>query len=215
MKLQYKCPQCNEVLLIDDGIKQEIKCPKCTHHGVLATFQQVIKRERTCLSCNNKWNEFFPIGENIPNDYVCPNCGVKTRTDATQIVGGSNMFIPGVLELINDSDGKWVGPETTFILKRGVNTIGRKATEPKAQILLPTKDEYMSRCHIKIEVNPLATGIMEHYLVDNASINGVYLNGERLCPGQIVSLEVDDEIKLGHTSFIFRACTPFDLEKSK
>ncbi len=213
MKQHYKCPQCSSTLVIDDAAKQEIKCPKCTHKGLLSTYQQVVGKERACQSCGNKWTEYFHVGESIPSEYSCPKCG--SRSESTQLVGEGNsidMYMPGILEMSKDPDGKWVGTEHSFILKRGVNTIGRMAKEPKAQITMPTQDAYMSRCHIKIEVNKLPSGVMEHLLVDNGSINGVYLNGERICPGQIVVLEADDELQLGHTTFLFRKCTPFDLE---
>ena len=215
MKQHYKCPLCDGLLLIEENITAEIKCPKCTHHGVLSTYKQVVKRDRFCSSCSHKWSDFFCVGDYIPSDFICPNCG--TKNESTVLIGADNrngIFIPGVLELINDEDKQWVGPNSTFILKKGINTIGRKAKEPKAQILLPTRDPYMSRCHIKMEVNVLPSGVIEHYLVDNGSVNGVYLNNEKLCPGQIIGLEINDIIKLGHTSLLFRACTPFDLEQT-
>lgn len=212
MKQDFKCPQCDAALQIDDGVKQEIKCPKCTHKGVLSTYIPAVKKERMC-SCGHKWADYFVVGDSIPSEFVCPKCGM--RNEATLIMGeGGNldMYLPGILELSKDPDNKWVGSQQSFILKRGVNTIGRRSKEPKAQITMPTQDSFMSRCHIKIEVNKLPSGIIEHLLVDNGSVNGVFLNGERLCPGQVVVLEPDDELRLGHTTFIFRKCTPFDLQ---
>ena len=159
MKQFYKCPSCNTTLVIDDQVKSAINCPKCPHKGTLDTFKQVVKKERYCSSCGHKWDEFFGLNEQVPSEFICPSCG--SRSESTVFVNNNAMMIPGVLEMINDMDNLWIGANTTFILKQGVNTIGRKAKEPKAQILMPTKDSYMGRCHIKIEVTKNSSGIME------------------------------------------------------
>lgn len=215
MKQNYKCPQCNALLQIDDTIKHILNCPKCTHKGLLSTYKPVVKKERVCL-CGHKWAEYFIVGDSIPSEFTCTKCGM--RNEDTQIVDKSSsidMYLPGILELAQDSDGKWVGPQHSFILKHGVNTIGRHSKEPKAQITMPTQDSFMSRCHIKIEVNKLPSGIIKHLLVDNDSVNGVFLNGKRILPGQVVVLEPEDKLRLGHTTFVFRKCTPFDLQNIK
>lgn len=199
MKQPFKCPECNTKFLSGDSTKQ-ITCPGCSFSGARDSFILLTKKQRVCASCNYKWDEYFPADSEIPSDFTCPKC--KTSTEST-VLNVEVATKTGYLELTNDGEGKWVGAKNVFELSTGVQTLGREANPPKADILLPTTDGYIGRCHIKIEVKETSNGRIKHLLADCNSVNGTYINGIKLNKGEVIVLTNNDEIKIGHTTFTF------------
>src|SRR5437868_152641 len=66
--------------------------------------------------------------------------------------------------------------------------VGRSS---RAHFRLASKDEYFSRLHFLVEVNPPFCRLM-----DMGSKNGTYVNGQR---AGVVDLKDGDEIRGGHT----------------
>jgi serine/threonine-protein kinase len=64
----------------------------------------------------------------------------------------------------------------------------------RAHFQLPVKDRYFSRSHFLVEINPPRCRLM-----DLASRNGTYVNGERV---QESDLHDGDKIKAGRTTFL-------------
>jgi pSer/pThr/pTyr-binding forkhead associated (FHA) protein len=95
--------------------------------------------------------------------------------------------------------------EQVFPLYEGVAIIGRKSTHPSpaTTISIRTADRSMSREHLRIEVKKEARGGYKHYLSDNNSKNHTLYNSNYLEEGEVVILNNNDEIVIGHTILRF------------
>jgi pSer/pThr/pTyr-binding forkhead associated (FHA) protein len=94
--------------------------------------------------------------------------------------------------------------EQVFPLHEGASIIGRKSSSPSgATIGIQTPDRSMSREHIRIEVKKDAKGGYKHYLSDNNSKNHTLYNGNFLGNAEVVILNNNDEIVIGHTVLRF------------
>lgn len=94
-------------------------------------------------------------------------------------------------------------PEQTFPLYEGIAIVGRKSNASNATIGISTGDKSMSREHIRIEVKKETKGGYKHYLSDNNSKNRTLYNSNYLEDGEIVVLNNNDEIIIGHTVLRF------------
>jgi hypothetical protein len=95
-------------------------------------------------------------------------------------------------------------PSQVFPLHEGTAIIGRKSTRPsQATISIQTLDRSMSREHVRIEVKKDARGGYKHYLSDNKSKNHTLYNSNFIGEEEVVILNNDDEIIIGHTVLRF------------
>ena len=97
-------------------------------------------------------------------------------------------------------------PKQCFDLKSGKNIIGRRSSV-SVDIPIYTNDEYMSRRHCMIEINPNQDGGYEFLLSDFKALNGTFINGvakKRLGTGDIFLLNDGDTIQLGMTKVVIR-----------
>ena len=91
-----------------------------------------------------------------------------------------------------------------FTLRVGQQTVGRLSPTSKADIKIGTatyNDEYMSRCHARIDVVQTPMGI-EHRLIETGAVNLPAVNGKALMHGDEVVLKFGDVIRLGQTDII-------------
>ena len=96
--------------------------------------------------------------------------------------------------------GKLVdGNGEEYLLRQGVNTIGRKASTSNATLQINTADRYMSRSHAIISVN---AGI--HIIRNHENKNPSYVNGIMIVGNDQVVLNDGDNVKLGNTVLTFR-----------
>ncbi|MCI6523315.1 MAG: FHA domain-containing protein [Parabacteroides sp.] len=94
-------------------------------------------------------------------------------------------------------------PEQHLSLHEGTLIIGRKSNASKASLPIQTGDRTMSREHAVIEVKKDGKGGYKHYLSDNNSKNHTLYNNNYLGDGEVVVLNDNDEIILGHTVIRF------------
>lgn len=95
-------------------------------------------------------------------------------------------------------------PQQSFILPEGISVIGRKSSASKATLMIETADRSMSREHIRIEVKKDEHGSYKYYLSDNNSKNHTLYNSNYLEEGEVVVLNNNDEIVIGHTVLRFQ-----------
>jgi hypothetical protein len=94
--------------------------------------------------------------------------------------------------------------EQMFPLREGIFIVGRKSSHPsRATICIQTSDRSMSREHIRIEVKKDVRGGYKHYLSDNNSKNHTLYNCNFLGNEEVVILNNNDEIIIGHTVLRF------------
>lgn len=224
------CPDCNSSLtILADTTAKTVTCPSCQHSHAINDFsdsprpQQQQQREQFqpkvlyCPCCNSPLSL---VANSSSKVITCPTCkSTNARSkfsetphqkkqqshEETGRTGGSKdgkCYRPGGLMLIDDRDGKWLG-DKSFSLHRGENTIGRQSPASRSSLQLPTTDSYMSKNHAIIDVIMKPDSTFEHRLSDNRSVNGTFINDNRLYPGDIAILQNGDIIRLGHTSLKF------------
>jgi DNA-directed RNA polymerase subunit RPC12/RpoP len=167
-----------------------IRCPNCQAELLLKNKidgnQQI-----TCPRCNFK---------GILSQFRLPPPPDRATTYIPARDQGLHLLRPGILKLCEGN----CRPEM-IILKKGINTIGRKipGLDSGCSIPLETDDEFMSRQHVLIEINERNDSTFEHHLSDMGSTNGTSLDGKKLNRGDKIILRLNDKIRIGHTSFIF------------
>ncbi|GHV49707.1 hypothetical protein FACS1894181_09270 [Bacteroidia bacterium] len=145
--------------------------------------------------------------------FKCPKCKNLIPISVLSLKGGDGFSVSddtlvlhksleniGRLTVLADEDTL----EQVFPLHEGLAIIGRKSSNPsQATICIQTPDRSMSREHIRIEVKKDARGTYKHYLSDNNSKNHTLYNSNYLEEGEVVVLNNNDEIIIGHTILRF------------
>jgi predicted Zn finger-like uncharacterized protein len=145
--------------------------------------------------------------------FKCPKCKHDIPLSILYNKGGEGYALSGETEIVlprktecgrirvlhnNDT------PEQVFPLKEGISIIGRQsAHSPQTDIQIQTNDRSMSREHLRIEVKKDLKGGYKHYLSDNNSKNHTLYNSNYLAEGEVVILNNNDEIEIGHTILRF------------
>jgi hypothetical protein len=144
--------------------------------------------------------------------FKCPKCkslipvSLLSEKEGTGISTSDTEFLQpvkkqtGTLTVIPDDHTQ----EQVFPLCEGVTIVGRQSSRPsQATIRIQTTDRSMSREHIRIEINKDARGGFKHYLSDNNSKNHTLYNSNFLEDDEVVILNNNDEIVIGHTVLRF------------
>lgn len=94
-----------------------------------------------------------------------------------------------------------------FNLYEGINYIGRKKRDDKANNFLIEDDPFVSRTHAFIKCKE-ADGKLHYVLYDGdgnkPSANGVFLNGNDVRIHQYCSLKENDTVQIGTTKLVFK-----------
>jgi hypothetical protein len=196
------------MLKFNNSIGCTIKCPKCTFQGLVVDFKEVPIRVVWCPECNTNLKV---IVKEEKYDIMCPKCQHKTDVDsylnkpreqmqpddepgtgpAVDLLSQKQLFKPCILALEKGNcDTKKI------ILKKGLNTIGRKASTSQSTIQL-SGDEFISKNHAAIEVVMKKDYTFEHRLSDRNSTNGTYHNDMLLEPNDINILMPGDTVGFG------------------
>lgn len=95
----------------------------------------------------------------------------------------------------------------TFDLYEGINYIGRKKKDDKANNILIADDRTVSRTHAFIKCKE-ADGELQFMLYDGdgskQSVNGVFLNGNDTRIQQYCLLKENDTVQIGTTKLVFK-----------
>ncbi len=165
-----------------------------------------------CPHCNVG----LKVDENkLPKDitsFKCPKCkeAIPISLLSQKEGGGFSVSDTVLIQPVKKNTGKITvlkdenTSEQVFSLYEGVSIIGRKSSNPsKTTIGIETADRSMSREHIRIEVKKDAKRGYKHYLSDNNSKNHTLYNSNYLGDGEVVILNDNDEIIIGHTVLRF------------
>ncbi|MDO4336054.1 MAG: FHA domain-containing protein [Bacteroidales bacterium] len=165
-----------------------------------------------CPECHQKlsFNE-VPGYQNMVIE--CPKCHFKANASVyqggaqargaqgaddmpTQLVVPPNSTLDvGQIRVKSTNEVQW--------LKPGCNVIGRRAQTGTADIKI-SKDMYMSRSHVRIDVVKKGSGY-EHHLVEINSKNIVKLNGKPINRGDVLVLKFGDVLTLGTTDIVLES----------
>ena len=96
--------------------------------------------------------------------------------------------------------------QQTLSLKLGKQVIGRTSAfdDRKANLMIETEDEYMSRQHFIITVERNTAGGFNYYLSDNSAKNRTLINTKALKRGDEYILKDGDTIQAGLTKIVFK-----------
>lgn len=154
-----------------------------------------------CKTCNNA----FRIPEQLTGQVACPICRTPYTPEEKSNEGGASKP-PGWL-IVHDEQTH----HQILELRKGINTIGRKAGTSKAsaQIDFGTRpvDKFMSRVHCEINCLPKPKGAAGFDLIlKDLSTNGTVLNArkdQKLVKGiDEIYLKHEDVIQLGRTKLV-------------
>lgn len=197
-EIKIKCPTCGMILRLTDSPNinaASFTCPVCKEKHTVGNCQRYAEQPKPVA----------PSGEETQygGRQTGPSGGDKTRIgqqplqdggDETRI--GSSAPRPSAGVLV-DSKG------STYPLRPGVNTIGRKAASSPASVQIATDDRTMSRSHAVIEVSD-AGGKTIHILRNGANKNPSFLNGNLIGQQDQFILNNGDRIKMGDTILTFK-----------
>jgi len=166
---------------------KKFQCPNCP---ITLKFDPTKYQDKivTCPKCQKSapFAQFKEVEEAID----------EGSTEMPNAIEKGKMYKPGQLQFLQNSDNlPWLSESKTISLERGENIMGRNT--------LPIKDDFMSRAHAIIEVVFKKDSTFVHYLRDNKSRNKTFHNNTPLEEGDIIKLNPNDIIKLGHTTCEF------------
>ena len=168
-------------------VKISVTCPKCATKLAVPVMESDIgtKKQGCCPKCGAKFLVPIPV-ELAP----------KFESDSTKIGGDFEADNSLVLETVGSS----LTAYQSFELTADYYTIGRNNSggpENRPDVAVVPMDKKMSRKHAAIRKK----GKTGFTLRDIGSMNGVYLNGEKLEPDEEMYLSDGDTIRLGDTQF--------------
>lgn len=187
MDIKIACPQCGKryTLRTPNPAALSNKTFNCTKCGYGAPFPKLLGNYPAGgnMGMGGKLSGQSPLKTHIAGGQGVATGG-RTQVSGTLPVGG--------VLLIVASTGKQlqIGP--------GTHTLGRQSSDSRSSVMV-APDQYMSRCHAKLEVN--ASGAVITSMVDN---NPVVVNGHKLNFGQSLSLRSGDVIVMGETEMSVR-----------
>jgi len=152
----------------------------------------------------------------MDNSSFCPTCKSNIshfNNEEASVTGithlGDNTFklnSPGKLVFV-EGEGYWPSSVNTVSLQHGENTLGRKSSDSKSSIQLPTNDQYMSRYQIKIDVMETPDGRYIHHFSHVGDKKNTFLNDKDkdkpLEKGDVFILTPGDTICMGRTILKF------------
>jgi len=210
--LYVQCPnkQCGKVLsfkAFPNYKEARITCPFCEYQAKIKEFMSFVPKK----SAQKTPQQHEQSRANAPMPPMPPAQPAPCRTPMQQPMGPAQQpQKPMASAAVDDptvtiSDLKvfiqCIDNKMKFELKPGKNIIGRTSAQPKATILFPDPEKYLSRNHASITVMHTPQGI-EIRLVDNGSVNGTFVQGKRLPAGTICKIPANIVITLGRLRFI-------------
>lgn len=180
-EIKVKCPTCSNILRLADAPNIDkattFVCPVCKDKHVVGNCQRVVDT---------------PAAEET--QYGGAARKTFSGADETRIYSAPQRQAIGSLV---DARGH------VYPLRRGTNTIGRKAQTSPATVQIVTDDHYMSRSHAIIEVRQAGDKVV-HILKNDANKNPSYRNSSLIADGDQEVLNNGDHLTFGKTELTFK-----------
>lgn len=176
------CPHCSIGLRIssDSRLSAAITCPRCAHRSTVADFYARFARQK------------YEGSQSSPQSVIEPT-GNANLGDTLIVAPQANR---GIASLYGHGGSR-------YALQLGPNYIGKHPQDKVAHLIKLSQADAIgtvSRSHCIIEVRHSQSGGHTYHIVDNQSLNGTYLEGQRLSPG------VSTPITLGQTIILGNLC---------
>ncbi|MBO5053999.1 MAG: FHA domain-containing protein [Muribaculaceae bacterium] len=189
-KVHIKCPNCGKILSFKpfpNYLESPLRCPFCSYNGLIKEY---IKYDPSPQP---------PISPIISGNGPMPPLG--GNNDATKILNNGANNNAG-----NNLTGAFIECIDSGVkqpLRQGRNTIGRTAQPPKASIMFNDPMKHIGRAHAAIDVQVKNNGLV-FLLQDLNSLNGTWVNNNKVTNGTIVKLLPGAIFKLAGMSFTIR-----------
>ena len=173
-----------------------------------------------CKQCKAKMKIADSVFDKGLPTVECPICKYRFKPDPPErpkTDGAQPVVEKETRPLFEDSlEAGWLvvqdknAKQQSLPLKFGKQTIGRLSSiaERKADVMVETEDDAMSRRHFIIHVEKRKTGGYNYCLSDYSSINKTYLNEKALNKGDEYILKDGDVIRAGLTKLVFKMNDP-------
>lgn len=166
---------------------KKIFCPKCDGEIALSVAKlQTMKAER---------EERIPI--------VCTHCThqlyIRRKLSTTKVSEKTTTATYGHITIVENA----FGYQQKFVLRKGLNHIGRRNKDTKTDIPIITSDPSMDRHHAIIKVSISNEGDVRYALADDDSRVGTFVFGTLLAAKEWYNLSDGDIFTLGATTLIF------------
>ena len=140
---------------------------------------------------------------------VCPICKKQFKPDAPKPPVSPDTEKP--TKPLFDEEVGWLvvhddqTRQQTLSLKPGRQTVGRISSiaDKKADVMIDSDDEYMSRQHFIINIERKSSGGYNYYLSDNSK-NRTLINKKAMRKGDEYILKDGDIIQAGLTNIVFK-----------
>ncbi len=171
-KIQIGCPNCGAILSVKmvPGIESKsVTCPVCKKNAPFVNY-------KTKTASNDDDHTQYPGEENA----------YHKDEGETQVNLGANYTL-----------GTLRHGSTTYRLTMGINIVGRKAGDSKANVQLPCTNRRMSREHLIIEIKRVPGSGLVHYVsLYKEQVNPTHVGSSLLEYGDKIVLKHNDVIKL-------------------
>lgn len=193
-KVAIKCPKCKvglEVVNTRDEAVKSIKCPNCQAQI------KVIFREPQVEPSTPKPNDGIT---HLP-DKKAGSTPPPATDGATQLPGD---YFKDDQTVVQGHPGRLVCNGKEYPLKMGENIVGRKNHTKPTTLMLDVNDSYMSRMHIRINVQKVGTGL-QATVSNYQNTNATQVAGLPLAKGEMVVLNNGMTITMGETTVTYRS----------
>jgi len=161
-----------------------IKCPKCGVTLQVKNSKNEDIKTIKCPSCQSTLKVIFRRNPNgNPNESLSDGSETRYGAATSQV---SSFYLT--------TDGR------RYALPPGYNTVGRRASDSTAKIMIDTDDRTMSRSHAVINITRLSSGSYKAVIMNAKNKNNTYVNGVLLEGDDAIILSDGDEIVMGRTT---------------
>lgn len=192
----------------------EVKRVKCSNCGIILEVKNS-KNEAikliTCPQCKAPLRVRFQTQQPLDVETILPQShpaqSPKAQNDGDTLLEGrqdGEKTILGQGRMMAAATASLVLAGQQFVLKQGVNTVGRKAQTSQATIQLPVSDPYMSRQHIQVVITVLPNGKLKAVISNDRNKNITSINGQELPHDEAIVLSSGDRIVMGKTTVVYQ-----------
>ena len=198
-EIKIKCPTCGKILRLNDmpNVNSALfTCPNCKEKHIVGNCQRYdsVPNPRAQAGDETRYGNASSAQQSGGDETMYAGNGTgQSSSDETRTADRPRAKIGSLV----DANG------TSYQLRIGVNTIGRKALSSPASVQIATDDRTMSRNHAVVEVRNAGEQLL-HILKNGENKNPSYHNNVLVEQNDQLILNDGDTIKMGCTILTFK-----------
>ena len=185
--------------------KRKIVCPTCKTVLEVGYFPGIESKSFPCPRCKtmHAFTEYLPYvaagwraaGSNASGEDTIPSGQGKANSEDTPIAGDTKLVIGGL---------RIAGRSEPVRLRKGRNTVGRKADSSEASIQVADESRKMSRVHFVIDVTcKPGKGVYHTVSLAPGKKNASFFNGEPMTADDRYMLKAGDTLRVAGVELTF------------